>query len=182
MITVGGLPGTGTTTVCRSLSEALGLEHVYAGDLFRKMAEVNGMDLVAFNVYSETHPEVDRDLDDKQLDLARKGSLVLEGRMSGFLVHRSEIPSFNVWLTCSLDEKVRRLVDREAGDDDTRANEIMARESSERKRYLDLYDFDPTDVEQLTNVYDMIIDTTEVPADEVAARIEGDYREWSNGR
>jgi len=181
MITVGGLPGTGTTTVCMSLSKALDLEHVYAGELFRGMAAEKGMDLVAFNRYSETHPEVDRDLDKKQLDLARKGGLVLEGRMSGFLVHREGIPSFNVWLTCSLDEKVRRLVEREAGDTETRAGEILARESSERKRYLYLYDFDPTDVEQLTNVFDMVIDTTETPADGVAAAIEEAYRGWSSG-
>ena len=51
-ILIEDVPGTGTTTVCKFLSEAIDLEHVYAGDLFRKMAEAKGMDLVAFNIYS----------------------------------------------------------------------------------------------------------------------------------
>ncbi len=181
MITVGGLPGTGTTTVCRLLSEALGLEHIYAGDIFRRMAEEKGMDLVEFNVYSETHPEVDRDLDARQIELAGKGGLVLEGRMSGFMLHREGIRSFNVWLTCSIDEKVRRLVEREQGDPEERAREIEAREASERKRYTDLYGFDPADRQQLLTTFDLVLDTTEVPAEDVASLIANAYRGWSSG-
>ena len=38
-ITIGGLPGSGTTTVSRILSEKLNLEWISAGKIFRELAK-----------------------------------------------------------------------------------------------------------------------------------------------
>ena len=46
IITIGGLAGTGTTTVARILSERLGIPCVSAGDVFRQMAAEKNMDLL----------------------------------------------------------------------------------------------------------------------------------------
>ena len=37
-LTVGGLPGTGTTTLCRLFERSLELPYIYAGQLFREEA------------------------------------------------------------------------------------------------------------------------------------------------
>ena len=39
LITISGLPGSGKTTVARLVAAELGLEHVYAGNIFRRQAE-----------------------------------------------------------------------------------------------------------------------------------------------
>ena len=45
LITISGLPGSGKTTVARLVARELGLEHVYAGDIFRRQAEEHGLTL-----------------------------------------------------------------------------------------------------------------------------------------
>jgi cytidylate kinase len=49
IITIGGLPGTGTTTIARLISEKYGLNHVCAGFIFRDMAKENNMTLKEFS-------------------------------------------------------------------------------------------------------------------------------------
>ena len=45
LITISGVPGSGKTTVARLVARALDLEHVYAGDIFRRQAEAAGLTL-----------------------------------------------------------------------------------------------------------------------------------------
>jgi cytidylate kinase len=71
LVAVAGLPGTGTTTLCRLLSARLSLPHVYAGQFFRQMAKEKSMDLVQFGEYAEQHREVDTELDRRMIDVAR---------------------------------------------------------------------------------------------------------------
>ncbi len=48
-ITVGGLAGTGTSTLSRRLAERLGLPYVYTGGLFREEAARRGLTLDEFS-------------------------------------------------------------------------------------------------------------------------------------
>ncbi|OYT61348.1 hypothetical protein B6U81_03145 [Thermoplasmatales archaeon ex4484_30] len=45
-ITISGLPGSGTTTIANLLKKKLNLQYIYAGKIFRKMAEENEMELL----------------------------------------------------------------------------------------------------------------------------------------
>ena len=45
VVTVGGPPGSGTSTLCRLLEEALDLKYIYAGQLFRDKAASMGLTL-----------------------------------------------------------------------------------------------------------------------------------------
>ena len=65
LITISGLPGSGKTTVARLVARALGLEHVYAGDLFRKQAEAEGLTLEEYARRAETDHSIDRRLDEQ---------------------------------------------------------------------------------------------------------------------
>jgi len=69
IITISGLPGTGTTTIAKLLEKKLGLEYVYSGDIFRKMAEKYKMSLEEFGNYCEKHRDVDEQLDRYQLEI-----------------------------------------------------------------------------------------------------------------
>lgn len=169
-LTVGGLPGTGTTTACQTLQELLGLRYVYAGQIFRDMANEHGMNLERFGAYAEQHPEIDRSLDDRQVRLLREGPLLLEGRLAGYFAHRERIPAFKAWFTCDPYVRADRVVKREGGDREARMEEMRRREASERKRYLEFYGYDMSDL----SVYDLVLDTSELsPKAVVGAVIRG---------
>ncbi|RLE58590.1 MAG: cytidylate kinase, partial [Thermoprotei archaeon] len=62
-ITVGGPPGSGTTTFSKELAKRLSLRYVYAGEIFRKEAKRRGLTLEEFSRLAEENPEIDRSLD-----------------------------------------------------------------------------------------------------------------------
>ena len=171
-ITVGGLPGTGTSTLCRILEARLGLPYHYAGAIFREEARRRGMTLAEFGLLCQKDPSIDEALDDRQIGLLRRGGLVLEGRLSGWLASRHRIPAFKVWVTCDNRERYRRLVQRDGGDIETQREATEAREASEADRYRRYYGADLNDLSR----YDLVLDSTQTPpealADRVAAELE----------
>lgn len=166
-ITIGGLPGSGTTTTARRLQTTLHLPHVYAGNLFRDLARERGMTLAEFGAYCEQHPEVDRALDKKQELILMAGHVILEGRLAGWIAHRKSIPAFKIWLTCEEEERVRRVAEREGEDRKAVRGQMEAREASEKKRYRLYYDIDLDDL----SIYDLVVDTTSLPPAEVEKAI-----------
>lgn len=172
-VTVGGLPGTGTSTLCRLLQAELALPYTYAGALFRGEAARRGMSLAEFGALCQRDPSIDAALDDRQIGLLRNGGLILEGRLSGWLAHRHKVPAFKVWLTCEPKERVRRIVERDGGDPDTQLKLTEQREQSEQDRYRRYYGADPTD----TSRYDLVLDTTHLDPTATAARVMAALRE-----
>lgn len=177
-ITIGGLPGTGTTTACRTLSERSGLKWVYVGEIFRQMAAEHQMSLAEFGAYAEQHHDVDRELDARQVQLLQGPPILIEGRLSGFFAYRDRVPAFKVWFTCDPHVRARRIVGREGGEVDERMAEMRRREESERKRYMAIYGYDPHDL----SVYDLVLDTSELSKDAVVGSIEGAYRRSTKKR
>lgn len=167
-LTVGGLPGTGTTTLCRLLSERLGMSYTYAGELFRAEADRRGMSLAAFGALCEEDPSADKSLDEKQVQLLRRGGLILEGRLAGWHAYRHVLPSLRVWLKCQDDERFRRLAQRDGGSPRQQKEKAEARQASERARYEAYYGIDLTD----TSIYDLVLDSTRMRPEVLADMVE----------
>ncbi len=177
-LTIGGLPGTGTTTACKTLSQRSGLTHVYAGAIFRTLADQHGMTLAEFGAYTEAHPEIDRGLDAQQVELLKGPPIILEGRLSGFLAGRGQVPAVKVWFTCDPYTRAQRLVQREGGDVEARLAEMRRREESERKRYLEFYGYDVRDL----SLYDLVLDTTRLTREQVVEAVEREYSRQVDAR
>ena len=172
-ITVGGLPGSGTTTACGLLRDRLGLDYVYAGQIFRDLAREHSMSLSAFGRYCEDHPEVDRELDDRQLEILRKGDVIVEGRLSGWIAQQHDVPALTVWLWAPVDVRAQRVAKREGGDPAERRMEMLEREFSEAKRYKTFYGMDIDD----QSIYDLVVKTHDLTPVQVSERILGALEE-----
>lgn len=179
LITVSGPPGSGTTTLSRLLKERLGLPYVYAGQIFRDQAEERGMGLEEFGRLCEEDDAVDRGLDDEQTRLLQEAAagdqgLILEGRLSGWLASRAGIPALKVFVDCDEVERVRRIVERDGGDDADQAEATRVREESEAVRYNHYYGIDVDDM----SPYDLVLDSTgqgpDALADAVVAALRSD--------
>lgn len=162
-LTVSGPPGSGTTTVSKLLSKRLGLPHIYAGEIFRKEAERRGMSLSDFSRFCERDSDVDRWLDNYQVEVLKKGDVILEGRLSGWLAHLNKIPAFKIFLKADRETRLERIMKREGGEREKRLDEMLERERSEKKRYMELYGIDIND----ESIYDLVIDTSDKSPDEI---------------
>jgi predicted cytidylate kinase len=175
IVTVGGLPGTGTSTLCRLLERELGLPYVYIGQIFRQEAAARGMTLPELNELAQKDESVDRALDDRQLEILRQGGVILEGRMSGWLASRHGIDAFKVWLQADEDERIRRLVDRDGGDFEEQRRLARERVAQESDRYRRYYGADPSDPE----VYDLVRDSTDASPGELVSQVTAAIRKGS---
>ena len=162
-VTVSGLPGSGTTTLAEALSSRFDLEHVSSGDVFRAMADERGVSLAEFGRIAEEDPEIDREIDERQREIARdRDDLVMEGRLSGWMV---EDPDLRVWLSAPVEVRAERVADREEQTVEEARAEIEDRENSEAKRYREIHGIDIGDL----SVYDLVIDTSRWDEEGVAA-------------
>lgn len=167
LVTISGLPGSGTTTLSRLVAAALDLDRLPGGEVFRQMAAESGMTLAEFGRHARDHPEHDRELDRRLLERARAGGVVIESRLAGWLAARDDLPAVRVWVTCSDEERARRVGRRDATDVTTARADNTAREALERARYQDLYGIDLTDL----SVYDLVLDSTGIAPEALAAEV-----------
>lgn len=167
LITISGVPGSGKTTVARLVAAELGLEHVYAGNIFREQASRAGLSLVEYLRRAETDPSIDRELDRRMQERAAVGAAVLEGRLAAVMADRAGVPALKVFLDASEAVRARRIAGREGGATDERLREIQAREASDRQRYRAIYGVDYHDLAR----YDLHMDTDGRTPEEVAGAI-----------
>ena len=162
IITIGGLPGSGSTTVARILSARLGLEYISSGEIFRELAKERGLTLEEFGKIAEEDDTIDRMIDERQKKIASsREDLIVEGRLSGILL--SGYANLTVWLKAPLDVRVERVTERDALDRSRLLTLIKEREHSEWIRYNEYYGVDLKDL----SLYDLVIDTSRWSAEEV---------------
>ena len=78
---------------------------------------------------------------------------------------------FKFFIDCNIDERARRVLEHNREDENGDFEEIklkmIQREESETKRFKQFYDYDYQD----PNNYDLIIDSTNIPREEVMKKI-----------
>jgi cytidylate kinase len=169
-ILLSGLSGTGSTTAARRIADDFGLRYVYGGQIFRNLAAERGILLEELAESLEQNPEAEREIDDRLIAAGKGDDVLIESRTIGWLFPR-ELPALRVWLTCDLAERLDR-VERRENHPRSREN-LLRRESSDNRRYLRLYGIEPEDF----SPFDLVLDTTDMPVDEVVDEIERFVRE-----
>ncbi len=153
IITLGGLPGSGTSTVARKLANMLQLEIVSAGDMFRSMAKEMGVSLVELGKIAELNPKIDKTIDERQVEIAnKKDNILIEGRLSGWMVDGD----LNIWLKASVESRCSRVASREGISFERALREEKERETCDAKRYMELYKIDINDL----SPYDIVVDSS----------------------
>ena len=172
VLTISGVPGSGTTTIAQLLAEKLELRMVYIGEIFRELAKEYKMTLEEFGEYAEGNPEIDHELDQRQIEYGKKGNIILEGRLSGCMMKKNNINAFKVLLTAELEERIKRIMGRENKRYDLVKEEIESRENLELERYKKIYDLNYLDL----SVYDLVMDTTHMTPEQIVVKIIEEFQ------
>ena len=167
LITISGLPGSGTTTASRLVSDALALERVPGGEVFRQMAAEAGMSLADFGHHAADHPEIDKELDHRLQERARQGGCVIESRLAGWLAHQASLRSVRVWVHCDDEERARRVATRDGTTVAQALIDNTERAAVEAQRYRTVYGIDLSD----RSIYDLVLDSTTDAPERLAAVI-----------
>lgn len=163
-ITISGPPGSGKTTACKTLSERLGYDAVVFGNIFRRMAAERGLSLVEFGALAESDPSIDELIDSTIVETARgREDIILESRLSAYMMSRNTIPAFKIYLHASPEVRVSRIGVREGESVEAAKEATMLREASEAKRYMMYYGIDISDL----SVYDLVVDTDRLDPSQV---------------
>jgi cytidylate kinase len=150
IVTVGGYPGSGTTTLSKKIAGNYELNHVYAGQIFRDMAALMGISLKELSKKAEADDSIDLAVDQKQKELGVENTVV-EGRMAAHIIDAD----LKIWLSAPLEERAKRIASRENISYDESVEKIRGREASERKRYKKFYRVDMDNL----SLYDLVINT-----------------------
>ena len=178
IITLGGLPGSGKTTVARILADKLKMEYINAGDIFRNLAAKKGMTLEEFGFFAERNPNIDKAIDKKLLEIARRDNVILEGRLAGIMLELADVEALKVWLDAPLEVRVDRVSGRDEKSTEAALADTQMREKSEWDRYYNIYHVDIRDLD----VYNLVIQTKDRTPDDIADEIIGKFEEAQKGK
>ncbi|KKW30903.1 MAG: Cytidylate kinase [Candidatus Uhrbacteria bacterium GW2011_GWD2_52_7] len=179
IIALSGLAGSGKSTIKSMLAKRLGYKAYSVGDLRGKMALDRGITIDQLNDIGMEHDYTDKDVDNYQTQLGKQeDNFVIDGWLSWFFIPHA----VKVFLSVDPDEGARRIYEAKKNNPQARKDEpdypsveaakaaIAARTASNASRYKKWYNADFLDLSH----YDLVIDTTSNPPEEVV-RIIQDY-------
>jgi cytidylate kinase len=171
VITVAGPHGSGRSTQARFIADTYDLRYVSAGMLFRERAEELGLSLEEMSQKATMDRKFDNYLDSRTKKESRMEGVVIDATLSGWM---AENPDLRIHLSCPLEERVRRIAEREGRALEEVERETRFREKNELRRFKELYGVDLEDL----SVYDLVVNTGLFEADGVARILKNVINEY----
>jgi cytidylate kinase len=137
-VAVSSKSGCGNTTVSRIVGESLGIPLV--NYTFHDIAREEGVTFEEICRRAENDSRYDREVDRKQVELARQSSCVLASRLAIWLMENEA--DMTVYLTAGLAVRAQRIARRDRVTVDEAIRDTLARDARDRQRYLRLYGID----------------------------------------
>jgi cytidylate kinase len=178
IITLAGDIASGKGAVSQILKSKLNYDIYRNGEYFRELARQHNMSIKDFNIYVESHKEIDLQIEKSASEYAEKhDNLIIDARLGWYAVPYS----FKVYLTVDLDEAAKRVFyDENRGKVEKYSSieqakkEIAERFKLENERYLKIYNVNKNDMSN----YDYVLDTTNITPEEAADKIITEYFKW----
>ncbi|RLE78195.1 MAG: cytidylate kinase [Thermoprotei archaeon] len=153
-VAISGQPASGKTTYAKFIAHKYNLRYVSSGQLFREYAREKGLSLLELHKLAEKDPSIDREIDRRALEEAKKGGVVIEGHLAAWIV--KDFADVRIFFKAPLQVRSRRLAERDRKTLEEAAREILFRERSNKERAKKYYSIDLDD----WSIFDLIIDTS----------------------
>lgn len=182
-IVISGFPAAGKTTVANILGKLLGVKVVGGGDILREMAKDRGYKVdspewwdnkesIEFLKERETNPDFDKEADKRLEEKIDRGSIVITSYTAPWLFNKG----FKVWLKCSIENRAKRMSDRDKIKVERSIEIMKIRDHENIKIYRKVYNLE---FGKNLDIFDLEVDTNNKTPEEVAQAIISHYNERS---
>ena len=148
-IAISGKSGCGNSTVSKLVAEKLNFEMI--NFTFRQLAVEKGMEFWELCDKAKTDYSYDRELDQRQVEMAGGGNCVLGSRLAVWMLKDADL---KVFLNVSPEIRAGRIHDREGGELEEILRVTENRDMNDSSRYKAIYDIDNNDF----GFVDLVID------------------------
>jgi CMP/dCMP kinase len=171
VLCISGMAGTGKSTVAKKIAERYNLKYYSGGDALKALALKQGYDAVMegwwespeglkFLAQRKKDPQFDKAVDDKMLDYAKEGNVLLDSWTMPWLLKGG----FKIWLMASLQKRAERVAVRDKLTLKEAFEVLEQKESRTKAIYRELYGFTLGDD---LAPFDFVLDTDNLGANEV---------------
>jgi cytidylate kinase len=148
VLCVCGMAGSGKSTVAKSLAEHYRFKYYSGGDALKAVAADMGYEItekgwwetsegIRFLKERLNNPEIDRKVDEKQLEWAKKGGVIFDSWAMPWLLKEG----FKVWLEASEEVRGQRIAKRDGLSMEEARKFLREKENRTKELYRKLYGF-----------------------------------------
>lgn len=149
VICISGMTGSGKSTVAKRLAAKYGLDYFSGGNALKSLAQEEGYNLdltgwwetaegLKFLQQRMGDPDFDKKIDEKLLELAEQGNIVLDSWTMPWLLKGG----FKVWLEASAQVRAKRVMNRDSISIEEAVKALTKKDEQTRQIYKNLYGFD----------------------------------------
>lgn len=171
VICISGMAGTGKSTLSQKIAKRYNLKYFSGGNALKDIAKAEGYTVtdegwwespigLKFLEKRLSDPKFDRAVDEKFLEYAKQGNVLLDSWTMPWLLK----DGFKIWLSASLEKRAARVAQRDKISLDEAFKFLEEKEAQTKAIYKKLYGFE---LDKDFEPFDFILDTNNLSADEV---------------
>jgi cytidylate kinase len=171
VICISGMTGSGKSTVAKKLAAKYGLGYFSGGNALKTLAQEEGYnpDVTGWWETAEGlrflqqrmgDPAFDKRIDEKLLELAEQGNVVLDSWTMPWLLKEG----FKVWLDASPQVRAKRVMNRDSISIEEAVKALTEKDEQTKQIYKNLYGFD---LGNDLSPFNLVLATDELEPDEV---------------
>jgi CMP/dCMP kinase len=171
VICISGLAGTGKSTLSKKIAEKYSLRYFSGGDVLKEIARQAGYDVTIQGWWESPEglkflnkrvndPKFDKEVDDKLLQFAQQGNVLLDSWTMPWLIKEG----FKIWLEASFEKRAARVAVRDGMTVSQALEVLKEKEAHTKSIYKSLYGFG---LGEDFKPFDFILDTDNLSANEV---------------
>jgi cytidylate kinase len=171
VICICGMAGCGKSTLAKRLAKKYGIKYFSGGDALKALAIEIGYKAGGAGWWETDegrkflgqrigNPEFDRKVDEKLLEWAKHGNVVLDSWTMPWLLKEG----FKVWLEVSQEERAKRIAKRDDISPEMALKALKEKDEKTKTIYKKLYGFN---LGEDLSPFDMVLDTNQLKANEV---------------
>ena len=168
VVVISGPPGVGTSSIAKEVAKKLNLRYLSPGKTYKSFLNKKEAEaaLEFWKTSFGSSKELHKKLDAHQIEEAKKGNIVICGKLSIYFL--KDIADYKIWVDAPLEIRAKRTAERDKIPFEKALKEISEREKMEREKWKEIYGFDYFDLKKDA---DFVLDNSNLTLEEAVKKV-----------